>query len=116
MEFNELYNRKIICSVFSLVFICNILINVDHGSLPGCHEQIKNKLNTDNFGFGVLGSIVYVGLIFGSIVASVLFSKGVWIKPTLIASLVFTGFFYWFFTLPTNFFLMIIIRGSIGFF
>ena len=115
-KFNDFYNRKIICSVFSLVFICNILINVDHGSLPGCHEQIKTKLDTDNFGFGVLGSIVYVGLIFGSLVASGLFSKGKWIKPTLIGSLIFTGFFYWCFTLPTNFLLMVFIRGAIGFF
>ena len=109
-KFNEFYSRKIIVSVFTLVFICNILINVDHGSLPGCHEQIKQKLNTDNFGFGILGSVVYVGLIFGSLFASGLFSKGKWIKPTLIGSVVFTGLFYFIFTLPTNFWFMVFIR------
>lgn len=35
-EFFKLYNKKAITGMFILVFISNILINVDHGSLPGC--------------------------------------------------------------------------------
>jgi hypothetical protein len=50
------------------------MINVDHGSLPGCFDAIKGKLEVGNLGFGILGSIVFVGLIFGSIAASGLFS------------------------------------------
>lgn len=92
------------------------MINVDHGSLPGCFNAIKEKLDVGNFGFGILGSIVFVGLIFGSIAASGLFSKGNWIKPTLIMALALNAVSLYVFTLSNSFYLMIIVRGAIGFF
>jgi hypothetical protein len=70
-----------------LFFFTNIMVNVDHGSLPGCFNSIKEKLGVGNLGFGILGSIVFVGLILGSMVASGLYSQGNWIKPTLILAL-----------------------------
>ena len=35
-EFFKIYNKSAITGMFTLVFVSNILINVDHGSLPGC--------------------------------------------------------------------------------
>lgn len=75
------------------------MINVDHGSLPGCFNAIKEKLDVGNLGFGMLGSVVFVGLIFGSIAASGLFSQGHWIKPTLIAALTLNSVALYGFTL-----------------
>ena len=92
------------------------MINVDHGSLPGCFNAIKEKLEVGNLGFGILGSIVFVGLIFGSIAASGLFSQGNWIKPTLLFALALNALSLYAFTLSNSFYLMVIVRGVIGFF
>ena len=92
------------------------MINVDHGSLPGCFNAIKEKLDVGNLGFGILGSIVFVGLIFGSIAASGLFSQGDWIKPTLILALTLNAISLYAFTLSNSFYLMVFVRGAIGFF
>jgi len=48
-EFEKIYNKKVVYNVFFLVFMSNIIINIDHGTLPGCYEQIKNKLNINKF-------------------------------------------------------------------
>ena len=103
-------------SVFFLLFLTNVLNNVDHGSLPGCFDAIKNKLEVGNFGFGMLGSIVFVGLIFGSIAASGLFSQGAWIKPTLVLALLLNSICLYVFTLSNSFYFMVFVRGAIGFF
>jgi predicted MFS family arabinose efflux permease len=103
-------------SVFFLLFFTNILNNVDHGSLPGCFNAIKDKLQVENFGFGILGSIVFVGLIFGSIVASGLFSRGEWIKLTLLVALSLNAVSLYAFTQSSSFYFMVIVRGAIGFF
>jgi sugar phosphate permease len=115
-EFIKTYHSKVIYSVFTLLFVTNIMINVDHGSLPGCFNAIKEKLDVGNLGFGILGSIVFVGLIFGSIAASGLFSQGDWIKPTLILALTLNAISLYAFTLSNSFYLMVFVRGAIGFF
>ena len=59
------YNRAVINFLFVLVFFSNLLINVDHGSLPAATLNLKNDLELDNVGLGVLGSLVYLGLTVG---------------------------------------------------
>jgi hypothetical protein len=116
MEFVTRYHPQVVYSVFSLLFLTNILINVDHGSLPGCFNAIKEKLEVGNLGFGILGSIVFVGLIFGSMAASGLFSRGEWIKPTLVLALTLNALSLYAFTLSNSFLFLVIVRGFIGFF
>ena len=36
--FFKMFNRKVINFLFFVVFLSNVFINVDHGSLPGCAE------------------------------------------------------------------------------
>lgn len=115
-EFNKHFDKRVIRLLFILVFISNILINVDHGTLPGCSKQLKSQRNVDNFGFGLLGSIVYGGLTLGAIVASGMFSKGDWYKPTLAVSLILNSVSLYAFTATPSFFLMVCFRGCIGFF
>jgi hypothetical protein len=69
-EFFLHYNEKTINFIFFLVFLSNVFINVDHGSLPGCSNDIKADLNIGNLEFGTLGSVVYGGLTLGSAVAT----------------------------------------------
>jgi len=69
-EYFNAYSSNVRYSLFAIIFVSNILINIDHGSLPGGAEGIKYKANMNNWSFGVLGSVVYLGLTLGSAVAS----------------------------------------------
>ena len=86
-EFQKYYSRKMVWWVFTLVFVSNVLINVDHGTLPGCSIEIQNSLGMDYAQFGTLGSIVYAGLVPGSIVATIAFEKAHFIKGIMFCSL-----------------------------
>ena len=91
-EFFKLYNGNAITALFILIFMSNILINVDHGSLPGCSVKLKEDLEITNLQFGMLGSIVYLGMTFGSSGASWLFDKSGWTKMTLSFTLLMNAF------------------------
>ena len=110
------YNKYVIYSLFFLVFFSNILINVDHGTLPGSTEKIKEKLKINDFGFGILGSVVYAGLTCGSMFATMVFSYGNMIKPALSITLFLNAISLLGFTMSYNFYLSCILRTLIGFF
>lgn len=48
------------------------MINVDHGILPACTTEVKEDLQLDNANLGLLGSLVYAGLVIGNISISIL--------------------------------------------
>ena len=64
MPHNE--NDKALKFIFSFVFCTNLMINVDHGILPACTKEVKEDLNLDNANLGLLGSLVYLGLVIGT--------------------------------------------------
>jgi len=37
-EFDKQFDRRVVYNIFILVFIANVFINIDHGTLPGCYE------------------------------------------------------------------------------
>jgi len=115
-EFQQAYSNTVIYSLFGLVFITNVLINVDHGTLPGCTNEIKAKLDINDFGFGVLGSVVYGGLTLGSAFATMIFSTGAWIKPTLAFTLIMNAICLYAFTLSSSYLITLALRTMIGFF
>lgn len=45
-------------------------MNVDHGTIPGCAQDIMKKFNADNFMFGAIGTAVYAGLTVGSAIGT----------------------------------------------
>ena len=51
--------------VYGLIFFCNLLINVDHGTIPAATLSLKNDLGVDNVALGFLGSLVFLGLTLG---------------------------------------------------
>jgi len=61
------YNPYSIYFVCGLLFLLDILINVDHGALPSAAVNIKEELKMSNVSFGTLGSIVFAGLVSGSL-------------------------------------------------
>jgi hypothetical protein len=42
------------------------MINIDHGIIPAATTQLKEDLKMDNVDLGVLGSLVYLGLVMGN--------------------------------------------------
>ena len=115
-EFQKQYNFKIIYAIFVLIFLSNVFINVDHGSLPGCSVEIKNDLDMNDFEFGVLGSVVYGGLTLGSAVATAVFSKAKLVKPALALTLLLNALCIFLFTISPSFYIDAFLRFLIGFF
>lgn len=103
--------RKVI---FGLVIVINILINFDHGAIPAGTTALKKENNLDNVALGIIGSLVYLGLVLGSLSAGPIFSSysPKWI---IILSLMFSCFFLYSFTLLKNIFGMSLCRVGCGF-
>ena len=62
-------------SIYYVIAFCNILVNLDHGIIPAATKEIKKDLNIAEVELGLLGSIVYGGLLLGSLLAGQLFQK-----------------------------------------
>ena len=58
-----------------MVFVANLIINIDHGVMPAGSIVIKNDLKESNTEYGLLGSIVFAGLVVGSVAAGLAFQK-----------------------------------------
>lgn len=87
------FKRRII---FFLIFVINILVNVDHGAIPASTVILRRELHLDNVALGVIGSLVYLGLVLGSISAGPIFTaySPKWVVTvTLIISCIFLYFF-----------------------
>jgi hypothetical protein len=41
------------------------MINMDHGILPACTAEVRDDLDLDSADLGLLGSLVYLGLVIG---------------------------------------------------
>lgn len=97
-EFQKEYSRGLISCIFMIIFVSNILINVDHGSLAGCSVELKHDLKMNDVQYGILGSIAYCGILVGSMVATGLFNNEDLIKCTLLVSLFFNCITLYIFT------------------
>ena len=62
-------------SLYYVIAFCNILVNLDHGIIPAATKEIKADLQLAEVELGLLGSVVYAGLIFGSLTAGQIFQK-----------------------------------------
>lgn len=69
------YSKKSVCTITAFIFFLDILINVDHGALPAAAVAIKEDLKLPNVQFGTLGSLVFLGLMSGSIFATFIVNK-----------------------------------------
>ena len=84
--------------MFMIIFVSNILINVDHGSLAGCSVELKKDLKMNDVQYGILGAVAYCGILLGSLVATGLFNNESLIKCTLFGSLFFNALCLYAFT------------------
>ena len=106
------YRRKLI---FILICIINILINCDHGAIPAGTTELKQAKNLTNIQLGTIGSLVYLGLILGSISGGYIFSTYA-SKWVIINSLIATCIFLYFFTVSDYYLTMAFCRVGCGFF
>ena len=114
--FLKKYKQRVLYLVFLLNFILSFLCNVDHGSIPGSAREVKLKYKIDNLGFGLLGTVVYLGLTIGSILALKVYQKSTYIKQILLVSMSCNCFFLLAFALTSNYLLALFIRLITGFF
>ena len=116
MEFEKEYDQKSVNVIFYIMFLCSVSVNIDHGSLPACSEEVKRKMHILNFGFGALGTVVYFGLTLGSLMgAQVYNNNSKYIKLVLMLSLTVMAVTLVTFTLTANFYLNVLMRFVAGF-
>lgn len=81
------FNKKAIMCTCFLFFFLDIIINLDHGAMPSAATSIKKDLKLENATFGTLGSMVFVGLVSGSLCFAYVSSRASY-KTILITSFV----------------------------
>lgn len=101
--------------IFSIFVILNIMINVDHGTVPAATEEIKKDLNINDEQLGLFGSLVYLGNMFGSLVSLTLINK-LNRKYLLAVSLTLSGGFLMTFTIWSSLYFLFSNRIVVGMF
>ena len=101
--------------IFLLICIINILINCDHGAIPAGTKELKEAKNLSNIQLGSIGSLVYLGLVLGSISGGYIFSTYA-SKWVVINSLIASCIFLYFFTISNYWEAMAFCRVGCGFF
>ena len=61
--------------IYLISTLCNVIVNFDHGIIPACTFKLKEELGIDDLFLGVLGSMVFMGLMSGSLVSGYMFTK-----------------------------------------
>ena len=51
--------------LFGVFFFTNLMVNLDHGIFPACTEEVRQDIGIPNTALGIMGSIVYLGLVVG---------------------------------------------------
>ena len=93
--------RLVRYTIFVLYIFLNILMNVDHGTVPAATNEIKTDLVINDEILGLFGSLVFVGTIIGSLLTLTLinfFNR----KYLLIIFLLLNALCLYSFTLTTN--------------
>jgi hypothetical protein len=53
--------------IFKVFLLTYVIINMDHGVIPACTSELKEDLEFEDFFLGLLGSLVFLGFIAGSL-------------------------------------------------
>jgi hypothetical protein len=63
----EEVSSKITNWLYLLIFISNLMLNVDHGVIPAAIKDLKEHYDYGNLEIGIMGSLLYVGLTIGKL-------------------------------------------------
>ena len=100
--------------IYILIVLINIFINLDRGAIPASTTEIKDRNKISNAELGMIGSLIYFGLILGSLSGGYFFSKYA-SKWLIISSLFILAFFLYSFTLLESSSGMYLCRVGCGF-
>ena len=106
-------SRRIRWILFLIFIFINILMNFDHGTIPAATDQLRSYLDLTDSELGFFGSLVFVGVIIGSLVSLTIiniFNR----KYILMVCLILCGLSLFVFTITTNYILLCIDRVIIG--
>lgn len=114
--FSERFSDKRLYYIFYMLFATNVLVNMDHGTIPACIQEVKTSYSINNMQLGSLGTVVYAGLSLGSAIGTKLFKKTDTIKYILTLSLASNAICLIFFALNKNYTIGMFLRLLSGFF
>ena len=95
------FGQRSLKFVLVFMFIIDVLVNVDHGAVPSALVVLKEELELQNDQMGIMGSLVFIGLLFGSFIASIVFNY-ISYKKVLAFSFFGNGLGLVLFTMTTN--------------
>jgi predicted MFS family arabinose efflux permease len=101
--------------IYIMFCITNIILNIDQGVLPAATVEMMRDLNMNKIEFGLMGSLMYIGLISGSLIAGFAYQKFS-CKNVLMANMLLMSGCLSFFTFTTNLYILGISRIFTGFF
>ena len=73
IKFSKIFNQFEVFTVFTLLVFTSMSCNMDNGILSGAAENIKQDLSIENLQFGMLGTIIFLGLSIGSLLGMKIF-------------------------------------------
>lgn len=108
----ELPKRKRI-ELFIVLALTNILLNMDHGTIPAATNEIMKELSIEEALLGTLGSLVYVGVLIGSfsLIKLIDITNR---KKLCFLTTIFNGLLIWSFTKVNNIPFLFINRIFVG--
>lgn len=55
-------------TIYAVCLLTCVVVNMDHGVIPACTWELKSQLHVEDLFIGVLGSLVFAGLMIGAVV------------------------------------------------
>lgn len=108
-------SRKTRWMIFTIFILLNIIINIDHGTVPAATEEIEKALKINDEQLGFFGSLVFLGTIIGSLISLSLINKFNR-KYLLILSLILCGVCLISFTFEIHVYVLYANRVVVGMF
>lgn len=100
---------------FALLLFFNLVINIDHGVMPAGAITIKTQLGVSNTEYGLLGSIVFFGLVLGSLAATFVYNS-MNTKAVLVMIMLLNAVSQICFTMTNEYYYLLLCRFLTGFF
>lgn len=69
------YSRTKVFACSALIFLLDMVNNLDHGAIPASITVIQSDLGLSNTQMGSLGSAVFFGIMVGAVASSMVFKK-----------------------------------------
>lgn len=64
-QIGVIFKRKTRYFIFIILVVTNLIINMDHGTIPAATSEIKLDLSIGDDTLGIFGSLVYFGNLLG---------------------------------------------------